>query len=188
MRHLLLIIALVLPLASARAAEPVTRYSLESDPVDFLNHGYALYAGIKPAALPRLRLGIGTFALDFPQVATDLVTGEKGWLVRAEWTALGYASYYFDDARRGFYVGLRAFATQLRYRRTDAGGEDSVVHAFAGPEIGYQWFPFDDVFYVQPWAGLEVDLVRGHTPVVGGHQLTGARLLPLALVYFGIEF
>ncbi|GAC1552238.1 MAG: hypothetical protein NVS2B9_17660 [Myxococcales bacterium] len=183
----ILLAGLILLTARSAAAQERWRFSAESDPVDFLNGGYALYLGVKPPDLPRLRLGLGTFALDFPQAATDLVAGEHGWLVRARWSLLGYASLYFDDARRGFYVGLRTFVTSLRYRRADAPGEDQVLHLFAGPEVGYQWFPFGDVFYVQPWAGLEVDLVRGHTPAVAGRQLPGARLLPLALVYFGVE-
>jgi len=50
----LLTLALLLSAAQARAAEPRTRFSAESDPVDFLNGGYALYLGVKPEALPRL--------------------------------------------------------------------------------------------------------------------------------------
>jgi hypothetical protein len=180
---------LALLLCAAAVSSPHDwKISAESDPVDFVSHGYALYVGVKPPGLERWRFGLGTFALDFPGFAIDALAGESGWSVRAKWSALAYVSHYFNDERRGFFVGGRTFVSEFRYRNSAfPGAEDNQLHLFVAPEVGYQWFPFDNGFYVTPWLGLGVDVARSGVPRVGDKELNGARLLPLPFVYFGYE-
>ena len=175
-------------LLAASLASPSWKFSAESDPVDFLSHGYALYLGVKPPGPGNYRFGVGTFALDFPTFAVDALAGESGWSVRARWTALVYVSRYFSEDRRGWFVGGRAFVSSFRYRNSAfPGQQDEEQHLFLAPEVGYQWFPFESGFYITPWLGLGVDVVRSGVPRVGDRTLNGARLLPLPFVYFGYE-
>ena len=53
--------------------------------------------------------------------------------------------------------------------------------------VGYQWHPFQNGLYVQPWAALGVVLWRDGEPTVGDRTYDESPVIPFFTVNIGWE-
>jgi hypothetical protein len=187
----LAILGLSLATASARAddapAEAV-RLHAELDPLTFANGGYGGQIGIRHPALHGVRLAIASFSLHVPDPLAQ-VGGNDGFDLRVRPSAALYALYYLRAAGRdGFAVGASLRYLRLRYEHDDVPGERADTSELS-PEaiVGYQWHPFHNGFYLQPWLALGVTVLRSGEPMVGSQRYDPLPIQPFFTVNIGWE-
>jgi dihydroflavonol-4-reductase len=180
-------------------ATPGWTVSLETDPVFWvgtLPNGPGLDGNLDVTvrALPGWRLGVlgwaGTWsgALAHTVVLpSDFVAPD--WAVR--WNGAGIEGQYqwrLGLARGGLGVGLRVQWNQFQYLRSGAL-EAQADHLVVTPQVGFQWFPFEQLgLYLLPWAGVQLP-IAGTTTVStseGPHQ--SRRVLPVVTAHLGWAF
>ncbi len=172
-------------------AQEKTRFSLETDPATFAFNGYALHARVAPADWPRIRLGAGVYSMKFPALFVNINpdNADKGWEVQLK-TGIGFFSEYFFNAERSAWLVGGQLAWQNYILKNDAspGARADYSIVLLMPYVGYRWFPLENGFYVQPWAGL------GYAKKVRGSSRIDSRaykvspLLPFITVHLGYRF
>ena len=77
---------------------------------------------------------------------------------------------------------------RLRYTRADAPNLDATT-AELSPEaiVGYQWHPWHNGFYLQPWFALGVTIYRSGTARIAGHAYQALPVSPFLTVNVGWE-
>jgi len=189
-RLVLLAIALTLPAhahADERAGERV-RLHAELDPLTFANAGYGGQIGLRHPALRGVRLAVASFSLHVPDVVAQL-GGNDGFDLRVRPSAALYALYYVAPAGRdGFAIGGSMRYLRLRYRRDDVPGAEATVGELS-PEaiVAYQWHPFRNGFYLQPWLALGVVLSHHGEATVGARTYDELPVSPFFTVNVGWE-
>jgi hypothetical protein len=175
------------PADDASAGEAV-RLHVELDPLTFANGGYGGQIGIRHPALHGVRVAIASFSLHVPDLLSQ-VGGNDGFDLRVRPSGALYALYYLRAAGQdGFAVGGSLRYLRLRYEHDDVPGERADTSELS-PEaiIGYQWHPFHNGFYVQPWLALGVTVARSGEPVVGSRRYDPLPIQPFFTVNIGWE-
>jgi hypothetical protein len=163
-------IALVL-LGVSMPARADSLAHVEADPFPFATGRWGVQVGVRPAALRGLRLSIASFSLDVPDVIAELGGNEGFHLDVRPLSGAIYGLYYFGaPGRDGLAIGGSMRYLRLRYSHDDEPGVSTDVRELS-PEaiVGYQWHPFDNGFYVQPWLALGVVVWRSGEAKVGAH-------------------
>ncbi len=153
--------------AAVPARADRTTYHAEIDPLPFVNGGYGAQVGIRDPAFHGLRFAIASFALHEPDLVSQI--GNAGFDLRVRPSGALYILYYLKPpGRDGFSIGGSVRYLRLRYEHDDFPGYFVDV-AEISPEaiIGYQWHPFHNGFYLQPWLALGVVLVHSGKPTLG---------------------
>ncbi|MCB9497802.1 MAG: hypothetical protein H6686_13020 [Fibrobacteria bacterium] len=178
------------PLVAALLAVPLPSSALdflvETDPATFALKGAAVHVRVRSAAHPGWTVGAGTYALDFPSPMVDLVEAnrDEDWEVRIQ---PGFG-LFVDHSNRpdgrgmqlGLQVGMQRYEASAPGRKTGDGYWNLLVM----PRAGWEWHPWNNGFYVFPWAGL------GWTTTVAGDagDFHVAPLVPFATLHAGWEF
>lgn len=186
MRSLAILLLVVLQGEPARAGDEVIVHA-EVDPLPFATGGYGGQLGVRHPALHGVRLALASFSLHVPDVVAQL--GNDGFDVRVRPSAALYALYYFSaPGEDGFAVGGSLRYLRLRYAHDDEPGARADTRELS-PEVivGYQWHPFDNGFYVQPWFALGVTLLRDGDPIVDGRRYDPMPVSPFFTVNLGYE-
>lgn len=192
-RLLLLTIAtlgtLLTPRRATADARPPLVINLECDPLPFATGGYGCQVGVRPPALHGVRIAAAQFSLDVPDVVAEL-GGNDGFhvAVRPGSGAL-YALYYLEaPGRDGFAFGGSLRYLCYRYTHDDAP-DQRADQTVLSPEViaAYQWHPFDNGFYVQPWIALSVAGSHSGSATVGGHTYDELPVSPFFTVNLGWE-
>jgi hypothetical protein len=176
----------LLALASPAFADPVL-VSPEVDPLPFATGGYGTQLGVRHPRLPRI--AVASFSVNVPDLVTEL-GGNDGFHLRVRPSAAVYVLHYFAaPGRDGFCVGGSVRYLRLRYEHDEVPGMRADVGELS-PEaiVGYQWHPFDNGFYAQPWLGLSFTLARDGEPVVGDRRYNPMPIQPFFTVNVGWEF
>ena len=187
-RLVLFVLVLALSLPSRAHADERVRLFAELDPLTFANAGYGSQLGIRHPALRGVRIAVASFSLHVPDVVSQL-GGNDGFDLRVRPSAALYVLYYFSPpGRGGFAVGGSLRYLRLRYRHDDVAGEEANVGELS-PEaiLAYQWHPFKNGFYVQPWVALGVALSHDGKAVVGPHTYNELPVIPFFTVNVGWE-
>ena len=160
----------------------------ELDPLTFANGGYGGQIGIRHPALHGVRLAIASFSLHVPDALAQ-IGGNDGFDLRVRPSGALYALYYVRAAGRdGLAIGASLRYLRLRYEHDDVPGERADVTELS-PEaiLGYQWHPFHNAFYLQPWLALGVTVLRRGEAVVGNHRYDALPIQPFFTVNIGWE-
>lgn len=170
--------------SSARA--DVTVHA-EVDPLPFANGGYGAQVGIRHPALHGVRIAVASFSLHVPDPLSQ-IGGNEGFDLRVRPSGALYALYYFRPGRNGFSVGGSLRYLRLRYEHDDLPGERATTRELS-PEliVGYQWHPFKNGFYLQPWLALGVTLIRDGDPIVDDREYDTMPVSPFFTVNIGYE-
>jgi hypothetical protein len=174
----------------ARSASARPTLMVETDPSTFVLGGFAAHVRAQPEA-SHLALGVGAYALDFPDLLVDLdgANRDQGWDVRLRLGVGLFADYYLAPAPRAWFFGVQLAAHDYRYRNDHAPGQEAhAVDAVVMPRVGYLWRPFAAGFYVMPWLGV------GATAQLSGSRRVGAQtydlfpVIPFATLHVGWQF
>jgi hypothetical protein len=181
------VVAALLLTSGTAAADGVITH-VELDPLTFANAGYGGQLGIRHHALHGLRLAIASFSLHVPDPIAEL-GGNAGFDVRVRPSGALYALYYFEPAGRGgLAIGGSVRYLRYRYEHDDVPGAAATTRELS-PEVivAYQWHPFHDGFYVQPWLALGVTVLRSGEPDVGDRTYDPLPVSPFFTVNLGYE-
>lgn len=176
----------VIAAAAPAHADPLVHAEL--DPLTFANGGYGGQLGIRHPALHGVRLAIASFSLHVPD-ALSQIGGNDGFDERVRPSGALYALYYFaPPGHDGFSVGGSIRYLRIRYEHDAEPGERADISQLS-PEaiVGYQWHPFHNGFYLQPWFALGVALWTRGEPVVGSHRYDALPVSPFFTVNIGYE-
>jgi len=182
------ILAVVLALPSQARADDRTRLHAEVDPLPFATRGYGGQLGIRPPALRGVRIAVASFSLNVPDLVAQ-VGGNDGFHLQVRPSAAVYVLYYFKPGGRdGFAVGGAMRYLRLRYEHDDVPGQHADASEVS-PEaiVGYQWHPFRNGFYLQPWLGLSATLAHDGEAVVGDRDFDALPIQPFFTVNVGWE-
>jgi hypothetical protein len=181
------VLAALVLLASVAHAEP-TYFHVELDPLPFANSGYGGQIGVRHPALRGVRLAVASFSLHVPDVITEL-GGNDGWDQTVLPSAALYVLYYPRRAGRdGFSVGGSFRYLRYRFFHDDMPASTVTIGEIT-PEaiVGYQWHPFKNGFYLQPWFALGISLWRNREPAVNGRTYESLPISPFFTVNIGYE-
>lgn len=174
--------------AQADAPPERTYLHVELDPLPFANGGYGGQVGVRHPALRGVRIAAASFSLHVPDFITAFGDND-GWDQKVLPSAALYVLYY---ARRAGRDGF-AFGGSVRYLRYRFFHDDmpasTVEIGELTPEaiVGYQWHPFDNGFYLQPWFALGISLWRDKEPTVDGRTYDSLPITPFFTVNIGYE-
>jgi len=175
--------AALLPLTNSAQAADIL---LETDPATFPLAGGAIHIRVRPAALPEWTFGAGVYALDFPGMLVDLTPENKDekWDVRIQPGIGLFTDRDFGERSHHMTLGAQVGVQRFEVNAPGQEGSDGFWNLLIMPRIGYHWAPFDNGFYMFPWAGI------GYTKTISGS--TGnfhvAPLVPFATLHLGWEF
>jgi hypothetical protein len=181
-------VSLAVLLAGTAHADDRTYLHVELDPLTFANAGYGAQLGVRLPPLHGVRLAIASFSLHVPDAIAQL-GGNDGFDERVQPSGAVYALYYLrTPGEDGLAVGGSVRLLRVRYRHDDVPDlEDHVTEVSPEAIVGYQWHPFHDGFYVQPWLALGVTVWRDHDARVGDHAFTELPVSPFFTVNLGWE-
>lgn len=178
----LLVVTLAIGGRVARADDVYVHAEL--DPLTFANGGYGTMVG---ARIDHFRFAIASFSLHVPDPVAQI--GNAGFDERVRPSGAIYGLYYLQPAGQdGFALGASLRLLRLEYRHDDVPGNQSQVTEVS-PEaiVGYQWHPFHNGFYLQPWIALGVTVWRNRTATVGPYTYDELPISPFATVNVGWE-
>ncbi len=142
------------------------RLSIEVDPMTFAFKGYSVHLRVQPKATSPLLLGIGTYAMDFPQPFVDMNpnNADQGWEVRLNQGYGVFGEYHFSEVNKKWFAGTQVSIQEYKIGKTDIQSESKFSNLLIMPYAGYTWQPFKFDFYIKPWAGL------GYTTQIAGEN------------------
>lgn len=175
-----LVISLLLVGGAARAD---ILLHAELDPLTFANRGYGAQVGVR---VDHLRFALASFSLHVPDVISQI--GNAKFDERVQPSGALYALYYLHaPGRDGFAFGGSLRLLRIAYQHDNEPGAAHVTELSPEAIIGYQWHPFHNGFYLQPWLALGVTLWRNHDPVLNGHTYDELPVSPFFTVNIGWE-
>lgn len=186
-----------IPFASAQDYIPIfsrdyrSRLSAEIDPVTFLFRGHSLHLRYQPMFSEHLLIGVGTYAMDLPDLFVDgnPDNRERGWKARIRSAYLMYGEYYAKAANQGWFVGEQVgFQTFKVSNYREAQGSASFNTAIAMTYAGYSWHPYKGALYIKPWIGLGITGKIDGVNRVGSLAYDVGPLFPFFTFHAGYTF
>ncbi|MCB9474682.1 MAG: hypothetical protein H6678_12835 [Candidatus Delongbacteria bacterium] len=176
------------PFASAESATQST-WSLETDPSTFAFGGHALHVRWSPAALPDWTLGVGHYAMNFPELFVELLPDNrnKGWNQRLEQGLGVFAERTLRPGGRTV-LGLQLAVQHYELDRDGLAGSVDYSTILAMPYAGVRWRPTGGPLYIMPWAGLGLSAKLSGDTMLGGEDFTPAAIIPFATMHLGYSF
>jgi hypothetical protein len=158
---------------------------LRVDPVVAAVLGVSVGVDAMNDATP-FRASAAAFHVDVPAFLVPVITsGAPGVHVTEDAIQLAVFDD-LDEGHRGFFVGPELYLYALTYK---LGGDTAVAHEiYAHATGGYTWFPFGDVFFVEPWATLGVPVFHSGGAVVDGKHVVDRVFNWHATVALGVRF
>lgn len=184
-------IALIVLLSSVGAvAQEKTKVSLEIDPATFAFKGYGVHLRIQPKNSEHMLFGIGTYAMDFPDVLVGLNSEnkDKGWDVRLNSGVGLFGEYHFSEVNSGWFVGSQFAIQEYEIENENFAGTESFNNQLLMGYGGYTFTPFKAPIHIKTWAGM------AYTSKISGENTLGVEtydvhpLLMFAAVHLGYTF
>jgi hypothetical protein len=180
------------PVASASPAAETARQPhrvhIEIDPLPFVRGGYGGQIGYRAAALPRLRFAVASFALDVPDLITQLDDDNDGFHIRVRPSGALYVLYFLSGVRAGWVAGGSIRWLRLEYTHDAVPDAEAHVGQLSLEAIaGYKWHPWAAGFYVQPWLGVSRAVAQSGEAIVGDRTYDEPPVQLFATVNLGWE-
>lgn len=139
----------------ATAQEKGHKIGVEVDPATFVFNGYGVHLRWQPKNTEHVLLGIGTYAMNMPDALVNFNANnkDKGWDVRLNQGYGLFTEYHFTEVNRKLFVGAQTGIQEFRIDKEGSKSE-KFSNTLAMGYIGYTFKPFDEHFYIKPWAGI----------------------------------
>lgn len=187
----LLLLIFILLFSFKMNAQSKSKFFIETDPSTFVFEGYAAHIRINPSALDHIVLGIGTYSMKFPGLIINLDSKNKdlGWNVKLKQGYGIFGDYYFDKAGSGLFVGGQLALQEFKINNSNiAAQEETYTTILIMPRVGYQWYPFDNGFYIMPWMGIGYETKISGINIVGNKPYDISPILPFTTFHIGYRF
>lgn len=151
---------------------------VEVDPTAYVFSGYSVHVGV---GWRRLRLDLGTYAMDLPA----FLHGNDGWSAGFDGAGAKLQWFPFADQRGGFVdAGVGVARQRVTLDATGASQRDRF--ATIGASVGYRfWLPYR--FYATTWAGVSYN-AGAQDVMLDGQTYQTASVQPFAAVHLGYRF
>ncbi|HEY0254914.1 MAG TPA: hypothetical protein VGC41_25485 [Kofleriaceae bacterium] len=180
-------LAIVCLLAGAASADEPTYIHAELDPLTFALSGYGGQVGFRFPQLHGVRLAVASFSLDVPDAISN-IHGNDGFDEKIRPCGAVYGLYYFNPpGHDGFAAGVSVRYLRLEFQHDNVDGVADIKEISPEAIIAYQWHPFDNGFYLQPWLALGVTVWRDHDAVVGNFKYDELPVNPFFTINIGYE-
>jgi len=165
----ILMIAMSISVSAQEKETNKTSFSIEIDPATFAFNGFGVHLRVKPKNSDHLLLGVGAYAMDFPNVLVDLNGNNKdsGWDVRLNQGYGLFGEYHFSEVNKKWYVGGQLAFQEYKIEKDFYDGESAYSNILLMGLGGYTLQPFDFGLYFKFWGGL------GYTTKVSGDNFIG---------------
>jgi len=165
------VITLIIGLYSQASAQQSTsdeqgKFSVEIDPATFAFKGYSIHLRLQPKNSDHLLLGIGTYALDLPDVFVNFSESnrDKGWNIRISQGFSFFGEHHFTEVNQKWFIGSQVGIQQFKIENENISGREKYSNFLAMGYFGYTFKPFNNSLYIKPWAGI------GYTSKVSGEN------------------
>lgn len=141
-----------------------TKLSIEIDPATFVFGGYGVHLRLNPFGSRNVLVGVGAYAMNFPQLLVDL-NGENrgdGWDVRLNQGYGLFGEYHFAERNVGFFTGIQLGYQEYKLENDSGRGSAKYRNLLAMGYGGYSIPLFNSHFSLKPWGGI------GYTPKLSG--------------------
>lgn len=175
---------LFLLLGSLIQAEDLKGYSVEIDPSTYIFNGYSIHLKKDVA---NWQLGIGTYAMDFPDALVNLdgKNKDRGWKVKLN-SAIGvFADYYPNEKKKGWFSGLQIAQQNYQLTRNSSDANYDVLLVMGS--IGYR-YNVTEHFYLKPWAGIGYVSKISGTNSIGDTTYDIPNIVPFMTLHAGYAF
>ena len=178
---LLLAVVATTPAAHADPEPARHRLSFEQDPVAYFLDGWDVLVAYQHPALPRARITVGVYAVDWPSAPDGFRDRQTAAQVKL--------AYHRGAGGRGWMAGVQLVLAREEFTSETMPGRDTIDTLIAGPIAGYRWFPFRRGFFVYPWVRLAVRVpLRGDRDLeIGEQRATASWLVPVMTFHVGYE-
>lgn len=159
-------------------AQDKAKVSVEIDPATFVFNGYGVHLRLQPKNSAHLLVGIGAYAMDFPDLLVDLNENNKdqGWQVRLNQGIGFFAEHHFNQVNKGWFVGGQAGVQTYKIEQDFIEGDAKYTNLLIMGHGGYSFKPFNNGLYIKPWAGI------GYTRKISGENSLGGKEYDIAPV------
>jgi len=168
-------------LAQETPSRERTKISVEIDPSTFVFKGYGIHLRIQPKSCDHLLVGIGTYAMDMPDALVDFNKRNKnsGWNIRINQAYGLFGEYHFTQVNRKWFLGTQIGIQEFKIQNSDFDGSEKFTNLLAMGYFGYTMKPFENTFYIKPWAGL------AYTSKIAGKNILESAVYDVApITYF----
>jgi hypothetical protein len=164
------------------------RLHIELDPLPFALGGYGGQIGYRAAGLPGWRFALASFALDVPDLVTQLDDANDGFHLRVRPSVAVYVLHYPSRSRGGLALGGAARYLRLDYSHDDVSGARARLGELSIEAIaGFKWHPWRAGFYAQPWLGISRALASTDDATIGERDYEQLPVQLFATVNLGWE-
>ena len=168
-----------------------TKISVEIDPATFGFKGYGIHLRVKLKNTEHLLLGIGAYAMDFPDVLVNLNKNnkEKNWDVRLNQGYGLFGEHHFYKVNNKWFVGGQVALQEYRIEnKTISNDSEKFTNSLVMAYGGYTWQPFDFGFYIKPWAGIGYTSKISGTNHLGNSEYDIEPITMFATLHIGYTF
>lgn len=153
-----------------------SKFSLEIDPATFGLGGYSIHLRLQPKTCSHLLIGVGTYALDMPDVLVDFNSNnkDKGWNIRINQGYSFFAEHHFTEVNTKWFVGTQLGVQEFKIKMDQANGSEKFSNLLTMGYIGYTAQLGKSKFYLKPWAGI------GYTTKVSGDNKLNTSVYDIA--------
>lgn len=165
----------------------------EVDPFPFATGRYGVQVGARLPALKGLRLSLAGFSVNVPDFLASPLYGEGTHIDVRPGSGAIYALYYFRaPGKDGFCAGMSMRYLRVHSTHDDADGAIDLREVSPEAIVGFQWHPFGNGFYLQPWLALGVTVYSSGTqtypmPKNGAVTFDEPAVSPFFTVNIGYE-
>ncbi len=167
-----------------------TKYSLEVDPITFAFKGYSLHVRVQPKKTDHLLIGLGIYAMNMPKALVNLnkLNRDKGWDVRINRGYSLFGEYHFNEVNRKWFVGSQIGIQEFKILIDHSVNTEQFQNLLAMGYFGYTFTPFENNFYIKPWAGLGYTTKLSGSQVLGEAQYNIAPITSFLTIHVGYTF
>lgn len=167
-----------------------TRFSVEIDPATFVFNGYAAHLRIQPKNCDHLLFGVGTYAMDMPEVFVNFNQNnkDKGWDVRINQAYGLFAEHHFTEVNKKWFVGGQLGMQEFKIENDESPGSETFSNALLMGYGGYTLQPFEFPLYFKLWAGAGYTSKISGTNSLGDLEYDIAPITMFATLHIGYTF
>jgi hypothetical protein len=167
-----------------------TEISMEIDPATFGFNGYGIHIRVKPKNSEHLLIGVGTYAMDFPNVLVDFNNENKdnGWNVRLNQGYGVFGEHHFSEVNKKWFVGGQLAIQEYKIENETIAGSEKFTNSLLMAYGGYTWQPFNFGFYIKPWAGIGYNSKLSGTNTIGNSEYDIAPIMMFVTLHLGYTF
>lgn len=185
------VVAIVLAFHSnAQESNSGTQFSVEIDPATFGFKGYGFHLRVKPASFDHMQLGVGTYAMEMPDVLVNFNENnkDKGWGVRINQAYGLFGEYYFNEVNKKFFLGTQLGVQEFKIKNDNIEGQSKFLNGLAIAYAGYSFMPFKFNLYIKPWMGVGYTTKLSGSNDLGNETYDIAPFTAFATLHLGWQF